>query len=366
MEKHGFDATIYTDPNDIAYVSGFSFSPFEHIAAYVVPLTGRARFLLPGYEEAGVESVVPDETVLHMFPEIGSDADAFDDCMRALEGAGRIAVTNASISVEHYRRFAAALGGELLDCSELIGQLRSVKDDQEIKLIAEASRIADVAVERMIAEQLRPGVIEAEMGGELYRIMRYEGADGTAFEPGITAGWRSALPHGPDHSSGAGKRSGTDAIEAGELLIFDFSVIVGGYTTDLSRTYVMGESEERQREIFEIVKEAQRVAFEKCRPGFTAGDVDRASKQVIADAGYGDFSPQKTGHGVGVDLHELPFVGASSDQPLEPGMVFAVEPAIYLEGYGGARVEDVVVITDGDPRFLTDLSAQDRLELELG
>lgn len=366
MEESGFDAVVFTNPADIAYVSGFAFTPFEHITAYIVPLEGRARFLLPGYEEAGVASVVPDETVLHMFPEIGSDADAFRDSMAALSGAGRIAVTDASISVEHRDRFQAALGGgELLDASKMIGQLRSVKDAAEIELIAEASRIADKAVERMIAEHLRPGVLEGEMGGELYRIMRYEGADGTAFEPGITAGWRSALPHGPDHSSGAGNRSGMDTIDEGDLLIFDFSVIVGGYATDISRTYVMGESEERQREIFGIVKEAQRVAFEKCRPGFTAGDVDRASKQVIADAGYADCSPQKTGHGLGVDLHELPFVGASSDQPLEPGMVFAVEPAIYLEGYGGARVEDVVVVTEGEPRFLTDLSAQEKLELDV-
>jgi Xaa-Pro aminopeptidase len=366
METTGVDVALFTSPPDIAYASGFNFTPFEHIAALAVPLEGNARLLLPGYEEAGVARAVPDEVILHMFPEIGSDADAFRDFIKGIASYDRIGVAKETISVDHYERFRAALGrSDMPDISEMISVRRSVKDEEELALIAEASRVADLTVARMLEDHVRPGVLEAQMGGEIYRIMRYEGADGTAFEPGITSGWRSALPHGPDHSSEAGASTDDYTIEAGDLFIFDFSVIVGGYATDISRTFVMGESEPRQREIFEVVREAQQEAFSKCRPGFTAGDVDRVAKQVIADAGYEEQSPQKTGHGLGIDLHELPFVGSSSEQPLEPGMVFAVEPAVYIAGYGGARVEDVVVITEDEPKLLTDVDAQANLELEI-
>jgi len=364
MEAVGLDLVLLTEPMDVAYVSGFRFDPFEHIAVLCVPLDENVRFLLPGYEEAGVARAVPDETELFMFPEVGVDTEAFEDCMSGLAHHARIGVTASTIPVTAQERLMRALNRDSFhDCSELLGSLRAVKDDEEIALIAEASRIGDRAVERMIDESLCVGAVEAELGGDLSRILRYEGADGSAFEPGLTAGWRSALPHGPDHSRARGNRPGQDAIDSGELLVFDFSVVVGGYIADLSRTYVLGESEPKQREIFEIVQEAQQAAIDACIPGNPVGDVDRVAKQIIANAGYGECSPQKTGHGVGLELHELPYVAATTDQVLETGMIFCIEPAIYLEGYGGARVEDVVLVTDDGPRVLTDRTNQKQLEL---
>jgi len=369
MEAAGLDLLLLTSPADIAYLTGFRFSPWEHLAALAVPLEGRMRFLLPGYEEAGVAAAVPEETELFMFPEVGSDAEAFRGFREGLDRFEHVAITRASTSVDHAERLAAGLGtnGGVLDCSRLIGGLRAVKDEEEIALIAEASQIGDRAVQRMIDTCLFPGAREADLGGELSRILRLEGADGSAFEPGITAGWRSALPHGPDHSRRSGEKPGQDTIQAGELLIFDFSVVAGGYIADLSRTYVLGESEPRQREIFEVVKQAQSAAIAACVAGNQVSEVDRVAKAIIADAGYADCSPQKTGHGVGIELHELPFVSTFDDGVLEAGMTFAVEPAIYLDGYGGARVEDVVVVQpEGPARILTDPSSQERLELPVG
>lgn len=361
MDREGFDLLLITDPADIAWVTGFRFNPWEHLAALAVPHSDSVRFLFPGYEEAGGARAVPDETQLFMFPEVGGDADAFRGFVDGLSAHSRIAVNQGTMSVEHHERLRDAIGGDDFgDCSPFVGDLRAVKDAEEIELIAEASRIADRAVERMIADWLKPGAVEAKLGGELSRILRLEGADGSAFEPNVTAGWRSALPHGPDHSREAGTKPGQDAIQAGELLIFDFSVVVGGYTTDISRTYVLGESEAKQQEIFDVVREAELAAIEACVAGNEAGEPDRIAKRIITDAGYGDCSPQKTGHGVGIELHELPFVASTSTQELKPGMTFAIEPAIYLKGYGGARIEDVVVVQDdGPPKILTDISAQD-------
>jgi Xaa-Pro aminopeptidase len=275
-------------------------------------------------------------------------------------------VRKDSTSLTDYERIVAATGTDrLADCGPLLAGLRSVKDADEIEQIRAASEIADRAAAQLIASSLRPGVTEAELGGDLSRLLRLEGADGSAFEPNVTAGWRSALPHGPDHSRQRGVRPGQDEVQAGELLILDFSVICGGYCADLSRTHVMGESEERQQTIFDAVVHAQQEAIKTCVPGNTAADVDRAAREVIEELGHGDDFPHKTGHGLGLELHEDPSVSVANDQPLEPGMVFAVEPAIYLEGYGGARVEDVVLVTESTPEVLTDMKAQERLELPL-
>lgn len=366
LNADGIDLLLLTDPADIAYVSGFSFEPFEHIAAFTISREGESRFLLPGYEEAGLVGAVPADTKLMTFPEVGSDADAFAAFVEGLDKHAKIGLSKATMSLSDYERFAAALGRDtFVDASDLVPEARSVKDEEEIALIREASEVGDRVVQGIIDKHLVPGAIEAELGGEMGRMLRMEGADGSAFEPGITSGWRSALPHGPEHSRESGARSGADAIAEGDLLVFDFSISVGGYIADLSRTYVLGKSEPRQREIFEVVKEAQDVAIDACRPGVTAGEVDRRSKAVIEKAGFGDNSPQKTGHGVGLELHELPFVGSSSEQELQPGMTFCIEPAIYIDGYGGARVEDVVVVTDGAPEVLSDRSNQDSLELDV-
>ena len=364
MADASFDLLLITDPADIAYLTHFRFNPWEHLAVFALPLDASPHFLLPGYEEAGTKDALPTGTVLHMFPEVGSDREAFAEFITSISDARRVAICRHKTSANVVERFETALERDLADCSTLISDLRSVKNQAEIEMISEACRIGDRAIRIMIDEHLRPGAIEADLGGELSRILRQEGADGSAFEPGVTGGWRSALPHGPDHSRRTGTRPGRDAIEAGELLVFDFSVIAGGYVSDHSRVYVMGESESRQREILKVVLEAQRAGLDACQPGEPVAGVDRAAKSVIEKAGFADCSPQKSGHDLGVELHERPYVAAISDEILLPGMVFALEPAIYLSGYGGARVEDVVVIEEGGPRVLTDMSNQVELELK--
>jgi Xaa-Pro dipeptidase len=367
MEREGFDVLLVTSPPDITWISGFRFNPWERFTVLVVPLDGRLRFLLPGFEEDAVSSSVPEGTELFLYSDESGDEEAIQGCLSGLNGERHLAVRKDSTSLTDYERIVAATGADrLADCGPLLAGLRAVKDADEIEQIRAASEIADRAAAQLIASSLRPGVTEAELGGDLSRLLRLEGADGSAFEPNVTAGWRSALPHGPDHSRQRGVRPGQDAVEAGELLILDFSVICGGYCADLSRTHVMGESEERQRTIFDAVVRAQEEAIKACVPGNTAADVDRAAREVIEDLGHGDDFPHKTGHGLGLELHEDPSVSVANDQPLEPGMVFAVEPAIYLEGYGGARVEDVVLVTESTPEVLTDMKAQERLELPLG
>jgi len=366
MEREGMDVLLVTSPADITWISGFRFNPWERFTVLVVPREGNLRFLLPGFEQDAVASAVPEETELFLYSDDSGDEEAVRACLAGLNRHARLAVRKDTVSLADCERIAALTGtSSLADCGSLLAGLRAVKDEDEIEQIRAASEIADRAAASLIAESVRPGATEAELGGELSRLLRLEGADGSAFEPNVTAGWRSALPHGPDHSRQRGVHPGQDAIQAGELLILDFSVVCGGYCADLSRTHVLGESEERQREVFDTVMRAQREAIDASVAGKTAADVDRAAREVIKESGHDDHFPHKTGHGLGLELHEDPSVSVANDQPLEPGMVFAVEPAIYLEGYGGARVEDVVLVTESGPEVLTDMRAQERLELPL-
>jgi Xaa-Pro dipeptidase len=367
MDDVGLDGIVVTSPPDITWTLGFRFNPWERFAMLVVPGSGKPRFLLPGLEEDAVEAAVSSETELFFYSDEQGDSEAARACLARLNvSRPRIGLSKRAVSVEDYERIAAlAETAKLADCDRLLRALRAVKDESEIEQIRDASRIADRAAERLIAECLEEGSAEAELGGDLSRFLRLEGADGSAFEPNVTAGARSALPHGPDHSRRLGTRPGKDVVNAGELLILDFSVVCGGYCADLSRTHVLGESEERQREIFEVVVRAHQEAIDACVVGNTAADVDQAARSVIEEAGFGSFFPHKTGHGLGLELHEDPSISVANEQALESGMVFAVEPAIYLRGYGGARVEDVVLVTDSEPDVLTNRAAQERLELPL-
>jgi Xaa-Pro dipeptidase len=175
--------------------------------------------------------------------------------------------------------------------------------------------------------------------------LRAEGGDSLAFEPLVLTGARSALPHG---------RPGATELAEADLLIIDIGVTVDGYCADITRTFVVGaEPDERQREIFDTVHAAQRAGIAAARAGVPARAVDEAARRLIGDAGFGPNFIHRTGHGLGLELHEPPYLTSKSDEPLVPGMVATVEPGIYIEGWGGVRIEDDIVIREAGADVLT-------------
>ena len=220
--------------------------------------------------------------------------------------------------------------------------LREVKDAGEIALLRLACEAADAALEQLVSGGgLRPGRTEREVGRELEALMLEHGADGPSFETIVAAGANSAIPH----------HRPTDAVlAAGDFVKIDFGALVGGYHSDMTRTFVLGKAGDWQREIYQLVSDAQRAGREALEAGATLSDVDGAARQVIADAGYAENFGHGLGHGVGLQIHEAPGINSAAAGTLLAGSVVTVEPGVYLPDRGGVRIEDTLVVGEAGPR----------------
>ena len=342
MERAQLDALVVAAPSNLTYLCGFHADPHERLIALVVPREGAARLVCPSLEEEAARTAVGGGVELDVWRD---DEGPTEAVRRALEGAGkRLGIEKRYLSVANAELVAAAAGASLEPCDELLARLRAVKSEDEIAAIRRAAAIVDRVVEQ-IGALAEPGVRERELAAECAHRLRAEGGDALAFEPLVLTGPRSALPHG---------HAGATPLAQGDLLIVDIGVAVDGYAADLTRTFVVGgEPDARQREVFEVVHAANLAGIEAVRAGAPARTVDDAARRVIADAGYGPNFIHRVGHGLGLEVHEPPYLTAANDEPLRAGMVATVEPGIYLEGWGGVRIEDDIVVREDGAEVLT-------------
>jgi Xaa-Pro dipeptidase len=224
----------------------------------------------------------------------------------------------------------------------LLHTLRLVKDDQEIKMMEKACKLVDYAVEVGVNE-LAEGKTELDIVAAIeYEIRKKGGA--MAFSPIVLAGPKAASPHGVP---------GEAKLKKGEFVLFDLGVSFQGYCSDITRTVAFGEVNEEQRKIYETVLKAQEAAISLIRPGIQAKDLDSAARRFISGAGYGDYFPHRLGHGLGIGAHEYPSINGTNELELKPGMVFTVEPGIYIPGVAGVRIEDDVAVAKDGVSVLT-------------
>jgi Xaa-Pro aminopeptidase len=225
----------------------------------------------------------------------------------------------------------------------LVEKLRAVKDQEEVARIRAAGRITAEVFEKVL-EIVRPGVSEGDLGAEIEYLMRKQGAQGAAFETIVASGLRAALPHA---------RPSRKLLTENELVIFDLGAILGNYAADMTRTVHLGPPSRRVRRVFNVVAEAQAKAVRSARPGVRAGDVDAMARGTLAAHGLARFFTHSTGHGVGMETHELPRLGRGEKTRLQAGHVVTVEPGVYLEGWGGIRIEDTILVGPDGPELLT-------------
>lgn len=264
-------------------------------------------------------------------------------------GVARLAFEAGHTTVADYGRLAAGLGEAvaLVPTEGLIEELRMVKDDVEIAAMRRAIAITDAVMEAVVP-QLRPNHTERQAVWLFEQALREAGAEGPSFPIIVAAGPNAALPH---------HRPGDDRLGEGRTIVIDMGAHLDGYNADLTRTVVIGQPDARFWTIYNTVLEAEQRAIAGVRPGVRAHEVDASARDLIAGAGYGDHFGHGTGHGIGMNVHETPFLRwttpGGTSMPLEAGMITSIEPGIYLEGWGGVRIEDLVLVTDDGCEILS-------------
>lgn len=250
-------------------------------------------------------------------------------------GIQRLAFEDNFMTYQFYKTLTDKLNNvELIPAGEAIESLRMIKSDEEIEKITKAAVITDKAFEHIL-NYIQPGITENAIALELEFYMKKLGATALAFDTIAASGVRSSMPHGV----------ATDKqIEEGDFLTLDFGCIVEGYCSDMTRTVVVGKATEKQKEIYGIVLAAQEAALKAIKEGQTGQEVDKVARDVISSRGYGEFFGHGLGHGVGLEVHEAPRLSATGNNILLENMVVTDEPGIYLPGFGGVRIEDLVVV----------------------
>ncbi|MFB6281773.1 MAG: aminopeptidase P family protein [Haloferacaceae archaeon] len=329
------------------YLSGYGGEPSERHCLLVVPATGDPTFLVPELVAADVR----DATWIDDVRAWADDADPTARVESIVAEAGldgeRVLLDDRMWATFVLDLQGAAPGATFGLASEVLAPLRRRKDDAELAALERAAAAADAVLEDLRARG--PAVVgrtETELARSIERALADEGGEGTPFDPVVAAGPNGARPH---HAHGDRE------IRPGDPVVLDFGTRIGGYPSDQTRTLVFdGDPPEGFAAVHGAVREAQAAGVAAVEPGATAGAVDRAARAVIEAAGYGDAFVHRTGHGVGLEIHEEPYIAADSGVELEPGMVFSVEPGVYLEGRFGVRIEDLVVVTgDGARRLNT-------------
>ncbi|MCY4105826.1 MAG: Xaa-Pro peptidase family protein [Chloroflexi bacterium] len=278
---------------------------------------------------------------------IWADAEGHQDAFRQL--FAELALRGKRVAIEGGRmrynecEILRALGAELTNGDPLLNGLRMRKDETELFRLRGAIQRSEAALEQTLSE-VRVGMTELEIGARLDALLRENGCEGQAFPTIVHAGGNSALPHhGPLPY----------ASQPGDALIIDFGGVYEGYCADITRTFFFGEPSAKQREVYEVVHRANQTAREAARPGLTCGELDRRTTAVLRESGFGHLIRHRTGHGLGLEAHEEPYIVDGNELPLQPGMVFTVEPGLYEMEVLGVRIEDDLWITEDGNESLT-------------
>lgn len=341
------DAVALNPGPTMTYLTGMGFHLMER-PTVLLAIPGKTPALIfPELESAKVRSAPVSFQTFTYNDDPSTWPAAFNRAAQMLGLDGKtIGVEPARMRVLELRYLEAALpGARFLSSEAVFSSLRMQKDAAEVEAMRQAVRIAQQALQATLPV-IRPGVTEQEISSELVIQLLRAGSDPEMpFHPIVSGG-----PHSSDPHASPGSRP----LQNGDLLVIDWGATYHGYISDLTRTFAIGEIEPEYHRIYEYVRLANEAGRKVSRPGITAGDVDRAAREVITQGGYGPQFFHRVGHGIGMEAHEPPYMFGANTLVLQPGMAFTVEPGIYLTGRGGVRIEDNVVITETGAETLSD------------
>ncbi len=340
----GLAGLILVPGPNLFHLTGLTFHLSERPIFAFFPVEGEPAFLLPTLEADKVGGRWRTFT----YDDRSGPMKALRQAIAVTGSTGRWGVEGLRMRFAEAEQLQRAGSLRLEAADELLVKLRMRKGSQALRAMRRAVAVAEAAFQRWIAT-LHTGMTEREAAARLIAEMLTGGADALAFDPIIAAGPNGALPHA---------LPGDRPFREGDWVIVDWGVIVDGYASDITRVLVFGQPEGPLQAIHRLVLEANRSARAAIHPGATAGEIDRAARSVIEAAGYGGSFVHRTGHGLGLEIHEPPYIAAGATTMLEPGMTFTIEPGIYLPGIGGIRIEDDLLVTEGGAETLTTLSRE--------
>ena len=346
------DAVVLNPGPTLTYLTGLDFHISERPTVLLFsPNTENPVLVLPGLEMGKVQD---RDISIHPFPyedNPNSWGDSFKKAVSHL-GLGKSLIgvePNHLRFLEHQYLQQALPESRFISAAHILSKLRINKSPEEIQNMKQAVHIAETALMATL-KTIQPGMDEREIASELTIQLLRAGSDPTLpFHPIVASGPNSANPHAIP---------GSRKIQAGDFLLFDFGASYNGYYSDITRTLAVGEVDQELKKIYQVVKEANSAARQAVKPGTPAGEVDSAARKVIQQAGYGDYFIHRTGHGLGLEIHEPPYIFTDNPVILEKGMTFTVEPGIYLFNRAGVRIEDNVVVTADGCETITGFSRE--------
>lgn len=356
MTERGVDLLFVPPSADLEYLTGArrrmpTFGNISYTHGWVC-----GAFIRPGHEpllvlprmvaEFDMPQGVPGEVVV--INELDDGDEVFERVLKGFGPLRKIAVEQRTWADTVLALSKYSAGAELVSATPLTNPLRRVKSEAEIQLMKKACHVADHAM-GVVTTDLADGAVERDLVEELDGLLHADGSRGTSFD---TAVWGM----GKSTKRDASDRETSSRLHRGTGVSFDFGAIIDGYCSDFGRTIALGEPDSEFVDVYDAVIGAAAAGLAAVRPGALAKEVDSACRQVITDAGYGEHFRHRTGHCIGLDVHEYPFISEEDETPLEPGMTFTIEPSVFWPGRVGARIEDIVVVTETGGVLLNDYS----------
>ncbi|RHW40740.1 aminopeptidase P family protein [Neobacillus notoginsengisoli] len=346
MKDQDADVSFISSPDNVFYLSGFYTDPHERLLGLAVFQDEEPFLVCPAMERNDAQNAGWEYEIIG-FKDTDNPWEMIQTSIakRLPKTAQNIAIEKEHLNVERYeelkRIFPDAV--QFISAEEKMRALRLIKDESELKALREAAALADYAIE-VGASEIQEGKTELEVLAAIEFELKKKGVKQMSFSTMVLTGENAASPHG---------NPGQTKIKKGDFVLFDLGVVVDRYCSDITRTLAYGEVTEKQKEIYDTVLKAQLAAIEASKPGTACSTVDLAARDVITAAGYGEHFPHRLGHGLGINVHEYPSIMETSPLRLEEGMVFTIEPGIYVPGLAGVRIEDDVHVTASGLEVLT-------------
>ncbi len=344
LKEKGVPAAFINSTENVFYLTGFLTNPHERLMGLFVFQDMDPIFIVPNMEVNQVKATGWNHEVIGY-------ADHENPWEFIKESIEKIGISRNVIALEKsvlsYGRTEELLaifnGAEVVDVEDQLNRLRVIKDETEIDTIRRAAKLADFGVEVGV-NSLKEGITEMEVLATIEYELKKQGVREMSFSTMVLFGEKSGDPHG---------NPGNRQLRPGDFVLFDMGVVLDGYCSDITRTFIYKSSSDEQVEIYNTVLNAQIASLEASKPGNRIGDLDQVARDVITDAGYGNYFPHRIGHGMGINVHEFPSMSHLNNDILLEGMVYTIEPGIYIPGVGGVRIEDDVLITKEGYETLT-------------